>query len=175
MTAIQGDVPNFGVDIDEGKMIQRLSALPDLDKQHAAEGKALVKALQIPDGMALRAAVAEFLKLRQTRRAEQDKDIAAYEQSVEWLEGLARYADTSIAQLVARSSDEPSNPSAGKIWLDFLAALADPVTSPDGFRGRYYLLGAGQAFLLERLMPNWKTRVLNEKIALADLLREAVR
>jgi len=175
LTAIHGDVPNFGADVDEGKMIQRLAALPDLDEQHAAEGQALVKALQASDRWEVRAAAAEFLKLRQTRRAGQDKEIAAYEQRVEWLEGLARYADIALMQLSARAGEAPGNPPAGKIWLDFHAALSSPAGSPDGFRGRYYLLGAAQAFLLDRLMPGWKTRALNEKFALEDLLQEALR
>ena len=175
MTAIHGDVPNFGADVDEGKMIQRLAALPDLDEQHAAEGRALVKALQASDSLEVRAAAAEFLKLRRTRRAGQDKEIAAYEQSVEWLEGLARYADISMMQPGARAGAGPGNPSAGKIRLDFHAALSYPASSADGFRGHYYLPGVGQAFLLDRLLPDWKTRALNEKLALEDLLQEALR
>ncbi len=66
-------------------------------------------------------------------------------------------------------------PTAAEVWQPFLDQLANPATSPDGFRGRYYLLGAGQAFLLDRLMPSWKTRVLTEKIALEALLEQAVR
>ena len=77
-------------------MIQRLSALPDLDKQYAAEGQALVKALQATDEQTAREAAAEFLKLRQARRAAQDKQIAAYEQTTEWIEGLARYAEVAL-------------------------------------------------------------------------------
>jgi hypothetical protein len=175
MTTIHGDVPNFGADVDEGEMIQRLAALPDLDEQHAAEGQALVKALQASESLEVRAAAAEFLKLRQTRRARQDKEIAAYEQSIEWLEGLARYADIALMQLSARVGEVPGNPPSGKIWLDFHAALSSLASSPDGFRGRYYLLGAAQAFLLDRLMPDWKTRALSEKLALEGLLQEALR
>jgi hypothetical protein len=123
MTIIHGQVPDFGADVDEGEMIQHLAALPDLDQQHAAEGQALAKALQASDSPAVRAAAAEFLRLRQTRRAAQDKEIAAYEQSVEWLEGLARYADVSTMQLIAQAGDvQVKSPSAEKTWLDFQAA-----------------------------------------------------
>jgi hypothetical protein len=177
MTAVQGDVPDFGADVDEGEMIQQLAALPDLDKQHAAEGQALVNALQATDTQGTRDAAAKFLKLRQDRRARQDLKSAAYEKTTEWVEGLARYAEVA---LMLRASQATSSgtiiyPAAAEIWQPFLDQLMKPAASPDGFRGRYYLLGAGQAFLLDRLMPDWKTRVLSEKIALEDLLQEAVK
>lgn len=181
LTAIQGDVPNFGAEIDEGEMIRRLAALPDLDKQHAAEGQALVKALQATDDQVAREAAREFLQLREARRAG-DKEIAAYEQLTEWLEGLARYADVSLMQRAGQETYMPLDsalnnalnyPAAPEVWQQFLDQLAHPAASPDGFRGRYYLLGAGQAFLLDRLMPDWKTRVLNEKLSLEVLLQAA--
>jgi hypothetical protein len=158
-------------------MIQQLAALPDLDKQHAAEGQALVDALQSTDTQGTRDAAARFLKLRQTRRAGQDQKIAAYEQTTEWIEGLARYAEVALMLHVNQAA--PNNtityPAAAEIWQPFLDQLLNPAASPDGFRGRYYLLGAGQAFLLDRLLPDWKSRVLKEKIALEDLLREAIK
>ena len=64
MTVIHGQVPNFGFDVDEGEMIQRLAALPDVNQQLAAEGGALVKALHAADVQAMRELAAEFLKLR---------------------------------------------------------------------------------------------------------------
>jgi len=180
MTIIRGQVPNFGADVDEAEMIQRLSALPDQNKQHAAEGQALVKALQAIDDQAVREAVTEFLTLRQARRAVGGKHIAAYEQTTEWLEGLARYADVSVMQRAGQATYTPLDkaikyPAADEIWRQFLDLLANPAASPDGFRGRYYLLGAGQAFLLDRLMPNWKTQVFSEKQSLEDLLEQATR
>jgi hypothetical protein len=175
---LNGQTPSFGGDVDERTMIEQLSTLPDLDKQHAAEGRALVKALQATDDQVARETAAEFLQLRRARRTG-DQNITAYEQTTEWLEGLARYADVSLMQLAGQDTYLPLDnaikyPAANEVWPQFLDQLADPATSPDGFRGRYYLLGAGQAFLLDRLLPDWKSRVLNEKIALEDLLQEAL-
>jgi len=176
LTVIQGDVPNFGTNVDEAQVIQQLAALPDLDKQHAGEGQALVSALQATDTPGTRDAAARFLKLRQTRRATEDKPIAAYEQMTEWVEGLARYAEVALMRQADQTSETLVNYQAGTaVWQQFLTDLAHPTSSPDGLRGRYYLLGAGQAFLLDRLMPAWKTRVLSEKIALEELLQEAVK
>jgi hypothetical protein len=179
MTVIRGDVPNFGADVDERDMIQRLSTLPELDKQYTAEGQALVKALQGPDDQAAREAASEFLRLRRARRAG-DQAVSAYEQLTEWLEGLARYADVAMMQRAGEATYTPldpavSYPATDESWQQFLDQLANPAASPDGFRGRYFLLGAGQAFLLDRSMPGWKTRVLSEKLALEDLLEEAVQ
>lgn len=176
LTIVQGDVPNFGADVDEGALIQQLVALPDLDQHYAAEGQALVKALQATDDRITREAAAEFLKMRQARRVGQDQKVAAYEQTTEWIEGLARYAEVALMLHANQASnDTVTYPAYAKIWQSFLDQLMKPTASPDGFRGRYYLLGAGQAFLLDRLMPGWKTRALNEKESLENLLQEAVK
>ncbi len=177
LTTIHGNVPNFGADVEESQVLQQLTALPNLDRQYAAEGQALVNALQATDTQGTRDAAVRFLKLRQARRAAQDAQSAAYERTTEWVEGLARYAE--IALLLRASRDTTHSnltyPAAAEIWQPFLDQLMKPAASPDGFRGRYYLLGAGQAFLLDRLLGNWKTRVLNDRIALEDLLQEAVK
>jgi hypothetical protein len=174
MTAIQGDVPNFGANVDEGEMIQQLAALPDPDRLYNAEGTLLAKALLVDDQTA-REAAAEFLKIRQARRSEGEPSVAAYEQTTEWVEGLARYAEIGLIRKAARTGETPFDyPTEDEVWKQFVADLSQPTASPDGFRGRYYLLGAGQAFLLDRLMPDWKTRVLDEKLSLEDLLQEAV-
>jgi len=65
-------------------MIQRLTPYPIWTSSMLPKGKhwsKRCKHLTAP----VRAAAAEFLKLRQTRRAAQDKEIAAFEQSVECL------------------------------------------------------------------------------------------
>ena len=139
----------------------------------------MVKALQAADVQAARELAAEFLKLRRAQRTGGDKQVAAYEQTTEWVEGLARYAEVALL----RRADEAmyttldqaiKYPAADEVWQQFLDQLANPAVTPDGFRGRYYLLGAGQAFLLDRLIPAWKTHVFDEKLALEDLLQEAV-
>lgn len=180
MTLIRGQVPNFGSDVDEGEMIPRLAALPELDKQQAAEGQALVKALQAGDEQIARQAAAEFLKLRQARRNAGDTSIAAYEQSTEWIEGLARYADVALIRRAGEAAYTPLDravkySATDKVWQQFLDQLANPAASPDGFRGRYYLLGAGQAFLLDRLRSDWRTRVFDEKLSLEEFLQEALQ
>ncbi|HTP10809.1 MAG TPA: hypothetical protein VMP08_21295, partial [Anaerolineae bacterium] len=128
MTVIQGNVPNFGADVEDGEMIQLLTALPDLDKQHAAEGQALVNALQATDMQGTREAAAHFLKLRQVRRTAQDQKIAAYEQTTEWVEGLARYAEIALMLRASQitSDNTITYPSAAEVWQPFLDQLMHP-------------------------------------------------
>jgi hypothetical protein len=180
MNAIHGQVPDFGADVDEAKMIQRLSTLPDLDKLYAAEGQALVKALQTPDEQIARETAAEFLNLRRARRSAGDQEMAAYEQTTEWVEGLARYADVAVMRRAGEATTTPLDqainyPAANEVWQQFLDQLSNPAASPDGFRGRYYLLGAGQAFMLDRFKPDWKGRAFKGKQSLEDLLEQATR
>jgi hypothetical protein len=97
--------------------------------------------------------------LRQARRAAGDMQIAAYEQTTEWVEGLARYADVALMRRAGEATYTPLDqavnyPAADEVWQQFLDQLANPAASPDGVRGRYFLLGAGQAFLLDRLLFN---------------------
>jgi hypothetical protein len=135
----------------------------------------LAKALVVDDQTA-REAAAEFLKIRQARRSEGEPSVAAYEQTTEWVEGLARYAEIGLMRQAARTGETPFDyPTEDEVWKQFVADLSQPTASPDGFRGRYYLLGAGQAFLLDRLLPDWKSRVLTEKQSLETLLAHALR
>jgi hypothetical protein len=178
-TLTRGNLPNFGADVDEQKMIADLSARTGLDELYTSEGQALANALRTTDQASLLIEAARFLQLRQERRASLTAEAASYEQAVEWTEGLARYADTSLMRLAGQAAYQPSlagliYPSSEATWEQFLKDLAQPTLSPDGFRGRYYLLGAGQAFLLDRLLPGWKNQVFSEKKSLEALLKQAL-
>ena len=39
---------------------------------------------------------------------------------------------------------------------------------------RFYYTGMAQAFLLDRLMPDWKSSIFSEGVWLEDLLRQAI-
>ena len=177
-TRTDGQLPEFARAVDEQQALDRLSKLSSLDEQHLQEGQALRAGLTAPTREQARQAAEEFLRLRHLRQASQPADLIAFEQSVEWIEGSARYADTSLMQLIGQSSETDhaaltTYPNSGETWQQFLAGLSNPADSPDGFRGRYYLLGAGQAFLLDRLMPDWKQSVFTNPLPLEDLLSQA--
>ncbi len=179
-TVTGGQLPSFGADVDEQKMIADLSARSGLGERYDAEGQALANALRATTQVDMLSEAGHFLQLRQDRRASLPADAAPYEQSVEWSEGLARYADTVLIRLAGQTDYQPSldsidYPTPNATWEQFLKDLAQPTLSPDGFRGRYYLLGAGEAFLLDRLLPGWKDQFLAQKQPLETLLQQAIR
>ena len=179
MTRIGGQLPDFGLAVDEQQVLESLLAVSSLDSQHAEEGGALLSGLNATTREQALQAAGEFLRIRGARWAGQPADVKAYEQSTEWTEGLARYAEISFMQRIGQPTESAhlgltEYPTPDKVWQSFLQGLSNPSASPDGFRGRYYLLGAGQAFLLDRLMPEWKQQVFSEGVSLDGLLGQAV-
>jgi hypothetical protein len=178
-TLINGNLPDFGAEVNEKTTTQVLAAQADLDMHYAAEGRALVKAIEARDRHTARSAAVEFLALRRSHRATQDRPTSAYERATEWNEGLARYAEVAMMLRAGRGWPTGGDakiiyPSGADIWQPFLAQLANPAKCPEGFRGRYYLLGAGQAFVLDRLVHDWKGPVVNEKQSLENALARVV-
>lgn len=180
MTVSGGKLPTFGPDYDEQKLLAELAARSGLGDLYTAEGQALANGLRSATQEGTIEAVARFLAQRHERRVALTSQIATYEQSVEWIEGLARYADTSLMRLAGQFDYQPLYPSfrfptADESWEQFLKELASPTLTPDGFRGRYYSLGAGQAFLLDRLAPGWKDMALLKPQPLEKLLEQAIK
>ena len=65
-------------------------------------------------------------------------------------------------------------PASGYAADEHLAWLDDLPAVPGTVRDRYYEVGAGEARLLDRLMPGWHSRALPGAEALESLLEEAV-
>ena len=127
-----------------------------------------------------------FLDLRAERRAGLGSDLVAYEQQREWLEGLAKYAELSIG-LAAQHAV-----SAGT-YVPLPALADDPeykgyrtreryrtgqlgeVQRMAGRSGetRFYYAGFAQGVILDRLMPGWKARAMDDGVWLEALVAEA--
>ncbi len=150
-----------------------------------AEGQALNEALA--DGATqeeIQAAITKFLRLRDERRANLSDEATAFERAVEWTEGAARYSDTHL-MLLAGSLDyiaspeaaavDLTYPSAETVWEDFRAQLDDILTIPGDYRDRFYVLGAAQMFILDRLTSNWQLRLWEEGAAVEDLLHDYLK
>lgn len=176
MSTIGGmdNLPDFGPEVDPQQAADILAAIPDLDARYAAEGQALRDGIIAQAEEDTARAAAAFLQVRQLRRAGHP-DLVAFEQTLEWTEGLARYADVSLMQLAGRPDYTGAihYPDSAETWQAFLARLSDPASIPTGLRDRYAILGAGEAFLLDRLMPDWKAKAIPGKTALEELLAEA--
>ena len=127
-----------------------------------------------------------FLEVRSERRerAGLPPELVEYEQEREWLEGLARYAELEVWRLASTGKTAPLAETA--ILEDFEAYSGFESRwsrelqqmkrmAGDKGDGRFYYTGAAQAYLLDRLVPDWKTRVFQEGVYLEDLLAAAVR
>lgn len=161
------------------------SRYPFKDKDFAAawteEGAALAAALKAADNDGAARLARKFLEVRQARRERVplDADLLAYEQDIEWLEGLAEYAELGFYELAGRGGPPPS--SAGirfatrlpfMLQWDFVR-LERQLGSQDGDL-RFYLSGMAQARLLDRFAPGWKSKTPLERVRLEDLLRAAL-
>jgi hypothetical protein len=156
---------------------------PFQDKDMAAawanEGAALAQALRAePVAESIRLAQ-KFLEIRDARRAAArlTPELADFERELEWLEGLAKYAELHFYELAA------SRPGPGAsikfnpglpVFLrwDFIR-LEKQMGAQEGDL-RFYLSGMAQARLLDRLSPGWKAGIALGKVNLEDLLRAAV-
>lgn len=173
-------IPRFGLDgthATERGAVQTLMSLADLDARHAAQGAALVAALDAPtDAQAVHFA-RQFLNLRDEHRRILPDEVAAFERSLEWIEGTARYADTRLMAVVARDPARCAGIAfapADEIWRTFTEQLLDPAGRRVGLRDRYAAIGAAQAMLLDRVNPGWHDRVLRGAEAIEDVLRDAI-
>ncbi len=130
--------------------------------------------------------VRRFLEVRAARRdsANLIPELVAYEQQREWLEGLARYAELEIwRQAYARDytplpetvllldfDDYSGFEARWSQEIDQLRRMAD-----DEGDGRFYYSGMAQAFLLDRLMPDWKLKAFEDGVWLDSLLANAIQ
>jgi hypothetical protein len=130
--------------------------------------------------------VAQFLNQRAQRRALPllDQEMVVYEQQREWLEGLAKYIELEIWRQAAAQPayqptpailDDPDFHSYSRFDRQWSQEV-DQMRRMSGSSGdgRFYYSGMAQAFLLDRLMPGWKSRALDEAVWLEELLAEAV-
>ncbi|NMC54931.1 MAG: hypothetical protein GYA48_14990 [Chloroflexi bacterium] len=125
-----------------------------------------------------------FLALRAQRRAalRLTAEQIDLERQREWLEGGAKYTELAIWQAAAR--DEQYAPLAATSLLrDFQQYRGfngrwqnevSQITRSAGSETLFYYSGMAQAFLLDRLAPNWKQSYFLPDVWLEDLLAAAL-
>ena len=157
----------------------------DLQSDWQAELKLLTDALRTDDQAQSLELARSFLALRSARRASGmlTAELIAYEQKREWLEGLARYAELEIWRLASVKDYLPLPETADLLqfdqYRDFERRCTNELTqiqmmADDEGGGRFYYSGMAQAYLLDRLSPEWKTSAFDENIWLDDLLQAVV-
>lgn len=173
-----GGLPRADEAIGEREVLAALEQRSDLNDRHLQQGLALARALSADTEAEVRQAALQFLQFRASWRAVAPAGTRALERQIEWIEGLARYADTALMSSVgveeaASASGLEPYPQPEQVREEFLRQLSDPASIPGGLRDRYFVLGAAQGFVLDQLMPDWKARTLPGGEALEDLLAEA--
>lgn len=132
------------------------------------------------------ALASQYLAAREARRSEHalNEGTITYERQREWLEGLAKYSELVIGWEAGKAQDytaisalQDDPDFKGYRTRDrFWSAQLSEVKRMTNHRGevRFYYTGFAQGVILDRLMPDWKTRVMDEGVWLEALIAEAV-
>lgn len=138
------------------------------------EGAALSRAMHAEDRSEACRAVSEFLSVRRERReaAGGGSELARFERALEWLEGLAKYAETSYYELAAGAEGVglagDYDPRLRR-WSDEFRRLRGSLGQQAG-DFRFYLSGMAQARALDALGDGWKDRVMEPGGHMEELL-----
>jgi len=151
---------------------------PQFSSAWNSEGGALFEALTATGEAAISGLVKRFLDVRGARRSQVmlDPELISYERELEWVEGLAKYAEVQFYKLAAARASEAAYAdyrSGHPLWPADMARLRRNLGGQGGDL-RFYLSGVAQAMLLDRLLPGWKAKALEEKSNLEDFLRAAI-
>jgi len=146
----------------------------------------LIKAVEASsDGDAAELA-RQFLVQRDKRRQDFSltSDLITYEVRLEWLEGTAKFvelrswqeaqSDHGYVSLPAMETDPDFKDyeTFESHWNQEMRQARQQAKREGDVR--FYYTGMLQAYLLDRLMPNWKERNTEDGIYLEDLLRDAI-
>jgi len=126
-------------------------------QQVLAEDEALARALEAPDGAQAAAWAATMIALRREREPWLTPDDRAFETGLEMMEGTANAVARTAVGLA-------SSETARRLRAERAA---------DQLRWRYYDSGAAICLILDRLQPDWKTRIDNDTDLTTMALLEA--
>jgi len=183
---------------DKGAEDMLLLYYPVLSAQNnvgfALEGAALNEALHAADPAALRRAAVRWLAVRRDRRAVIPPKAAEYEDGVEFTEGLAKYTEYRLFQVL-----EGRQPGPAIVWaqgfngyanlapqrqqlvermVQSMAGTINVNNDPYGtapLRMRLYYSGMAEGVMLDQLSPDWKSRIFAPDVSLTSLLEQALK
>jgi hypothetical protein len=155
-----------------------------MDERWKEEARLLARALGAKSDDETADLVRQWLRVRSAGRADLDPELIAYERRLEWLEGLAKYAELGIWEAASEADDyEPLDSLAVddrfRGYAQFERRLQGEVatlrtSATRSGDGRFYYTGMAQARLLDRLMPEWHRQAFQAEVWLDDLLDKAV-
>jgi len=183
---------------DKGANEMLLLYYPVLSVQNnvgfAQEGSALAEALRATDAAAVRRAAVRWLALRKDRRSSLTQKALEYEDGTEFKEGLAKYTEYRLFQVL-----EGRQPGPAISWAQGFVGYADLApqrerliekmvrnmsgavnvnNDPYGtapLRMRLYYSGMAVGVMLDRLSPGWKSRIFSPDTSLTSLVEEALK
>ncbi len=187
----------FQVETTQAQFDDSEKAYPDGQRYWAADAamhadwKAeidfLARAVAAPTNADSRALARQFLAQRQQRRQVHGLDSALvnYERRFEWLEGLAKYVELSAWRAAATTKGYAALPALNadadfRHYTTFAQRWSQEMDQMKRQAGvddetRFYYTGLAEATLLDRLMPDWKARVMAKGVWLEDLLQLALQ
>jgi hypothetical protein len=144
------------------------------------EGSLLLSAIREQDEAKRLEALERFLKVRTKRRSALSfsSDLATFERELEWLEGLAKYVELQFAIQGSSLQDETEQRDYRVVRNRLQADFAYRIRNLGDLHGdlRFYLSGAAQAMILDKVSPGWKKNILGQtNTALEDLLKIALK
>jgi hypothetical protein len=145
----------------------------------------LIDAANSHDEQEVRSLAAQFLAVRDKRRIDfkLTQTMIVFEIQTEWLEGLAKYIELSIWEAAANTSqykpsletevdpDFKEYQTYQRRWNQEISQARRQATSEGDVR--FYYSGMLQARILDKVMPSWKSKVMEETGSLEDLIRQA--
>ncbi len=160
-----------------------VSEYPETSARNSAlfniEANILYTALQAGDKATAKRKAQEFIAVRKLRQGELDSRFVEFEKGLESNEGLAEYAGVKavLAGIEAvnrkRAAIPFQNLDKNSYFANRFERLRRITRVGRNSRLRFYDTGAAQAFLLDRLMTDWKKRVQATGAAIQDLVEEA--
>jgi hypothetical protein len=163
----------------------------DVNAEYAAwshvEGLALRRAYLESQDAAAREFLKDFVVAREIKRAPLPPVAATAESTVSLIEGTATYVSLKTALLLRDSRDRPGIDRAkdpffynyayvdGYVDNIMRKGMDFAVSLTQDKRGKYYLYGAYQCFLLDRFAPGWKRGFLEKKKNLDTLMTDLLK
>jgi hypothetical protein len=142
------------------------------------EGSLLASALKEKNEEKRLETIARFLEVRAKRRSTSSlsAELITFERELEWLEGLAKYVEMRVAEqgfsLQEGAKSKDYRVVRNRLQADFSFRIRKLGEQKGDLR--FYLSGAAQAMILDKVSPRWKMNIISQtKIGLEDLLKTA--
>jgi len=158
----------------------------NMHKAWGEEMDSLIKAVEADSRTETAAQTREFINQRVNRRVSNNlsDDLISFETQIEWLEGLPKYIELSIWEIASGTNLYTPIPGLEndrdfKSYETFKRRWSQEINQAGrqaeiGSDVRFYYSGMLQARILDKLMPVWKTRIMDDGVFLEDLILEAI-